>query len=188
MPVAAKPRMTADQFIAWTLQQPEGERYELASGEVVAMAPERAGHSRAKSRIHRALADTVAAAAGLPCEAFPDGMAVRIGDDTVYEPDALVRCGPPVDDEAVEIGDPVIVVEVVSPSSRGRDTATKLADYCRLGSLRHYLIFWAARGLLIHHRRTDDAGIETAILRAGALRLDLPGLVLDTGRLLDPLS
>ena len=95
MPVAAELRMTADQFVAWAMRQPEGERYELVAGEVVAMAPERAGHSRAKSRIHRALADAVAAA-GLPCEAFPDGMAVRIGDDTVYEPDALVRWDEPL--------------------------------------------------------------------------------------------
>ena len=47
MPVAAKLRMTPDQFIAWTMQQPEGERYELVDGEVLAMAPERAGHTRA---------------------------------------------------------------------------------------------------------------------------------------------
>ncbi len=186
MPAAAKLRMTADQFIAWAMQQPEGEHYELAAGEVVAMAPERAGHNRAKSRIHRALADAVAA--GLPCEAFPDGMAVRIGDDTVYVPDALVRCGPPVDDEAVAIGDPVIVVEVVSPSSRSRDTATKLADYFRLESLRHYLIVQASRGLLIHHRRTEGGSIETAILRDGELRLDPPGLGFDLGGLFDKLS
>ncbi len=186
MPAAAKLRMTADQFIAWAMQQPEGEHYELAAGEVVAMAPERAGHNRAKSRIHRALADAVAA--GLPCEAFPDGMAVRIGDDTVYVPDALVRCGQPVDDETVEIGDPIIVVEVVSPSSRGRDTALKLADYFRLDSLRHYLIVRAERGLLIHHRRTEDGSIETTILHGGELRLDPPGLVLDIGALFGGLS
>lgn len=187
MPAAAKLRMTADQFIAWAMQQPEGEHYELAAGEVVAMAPERAGHSRAKSRIHRALADA-AATAGLACEAFADGMAVRIGDDTVYEPDALVRCGQPVDDETVEIGDPIIVVEVVSPSSRGRDTALKLADYFRLDSLRHYLIVRAERGLLIHHRRTEDGSIETTILHGGELRLDPPGLVLDIGALFGGLS
>ena len=172
MPVAAKPRMPADQFVA---------------GEVVAMAPERAGHNRAKSRIHRVLAAAVAVT-GLPCEVFPDGMVVRIGDDTVYEPNALVRCGPPVDDEVVEIGDPVIVVEVVSPSSPGPDTALKLADCFRLESLRHYLIVWAARGVLIHHRRTEGGSIETAILHGGELRLDPPGLGLDTGELLGWLS
>ncbi len=44
-------RMTADEFIAWAMQQPEGQRYELVAGEVVGMAPERAGHARGKGRI-----------------------------------------------------------------------------------------------------------------------------------------
>ena len=39
--------MTADEFIAWVMRQPEGQRYELVAGEVVGMAPERAGHARA---------------------------------------------------------------------------------------------------------------------------------------------
>jgi hypothetical protein len=30
-------RMTADEFIFWAMQRPEGERYELVGGEVVAM-------------------------------------------------------------------------------------------------------------------------------------------------------
>jgi Uma2 family endonuclease len=35
-------RMTVDQFLAWLDEGPEGVRYELVAGEVVAMAPERA--------------------------------------------------------------------------------------------------------------------------------------------------
>ena len=62
---------TADEFIAWALQQPEG-RFELDNGAVVAMAPERIGHGRAKNRILRAL-ETAIAARGLGCEAHPDG-------------------------------------------------------------------------------------------------------------------
>jgi Uma2 family endonuclease len=46
--------MTADEFIAWAMQQPEGQHYELVAGEVVAMAPERAAHGRMKGRIYEA--------------------------------------------------------------------------------------------------------------------------------------
>ena len=77
-------------------------------------------------------------AAGLGCIAYPDGMAVEIDNDTVYEPDALVRCGEPLDDAVIT--DPLIVVEVLSPSSQARDAGVKLADYARLPSLRHYLL------------------------------------------------
>ena len=105
--------LTADEFIAWALQQPEG-RFELDNGAVVAMAPERMSHARAKSQAWLALR-TAIATRGLPCEALPDGATVRVNDRTVYEPDALVRCGPPLPGDAIEATDPIIVVEVVSP-------------------------------------------------------------------------
>jgi hypothetical protein len=52
---ASIPRMTADEFITWTMNQPEGERYELAGGEVIAAAPERVSHARAKLHMTRRL-------------------------------------------------------------------------------------------------------------------------------------
>lgn len=170
------PRMKADEFIAWAMERPNRERYELVAGEVVAMSPERSVHSLTKARAWRALDDAIAAA-GLQCTAYPDGMAVRIDETTIYEPDAQVRCGEPVPDDTVELHDPVIVVEVVSPSSRSRDGA-KLDDYFRLPSVRHYLIAKTDNRTIIHHRKTGDGQIETTILRTGPLRLDPPGLEL----------
>jgi Uma2 family endonuclease len=99
-------------------------------------------------------------------------MAVRVDADTVYEPDALVRCGPPLDDNATELDDKVIVIEVVSPSSRNSDSGAKLADYFRLPSVRHYLIVKTENQTIIRHRR-DDAG-TTYIVRDGTLWLDPP--------------
>jgi Uma2 family endonuclease len=55
-------RMTADAFIARAMQQPEGRHYELAAGEIVAMAPERLAHGRTKERFARRLADATEAA------------------------------------------------------------------------------------------------------------------------------
>ena len=125
MSATVQKRMTADEFIAWAREQPEGFRYELVAGEVVAMAPERALHSRLKGRLYARLAEAMRSG-NLPCEAFPDGMAVRVDVETIHEPDALVRCGPPIDGNAIQIVDPLIVVEVVSPSSRRRDTGANL--------------------------------------------------------------
>ena len=129
---------TADAFIAWALEQPAG-RFELDNGIVVAMAPERVNHGRAKLNAVISLRNAIGSS-GLACEAHPDGATVRIDDRTVYEPDALVRCGPPLPGDAIEVNDPVILVEVVSPSSRGIDKGAKLASYFLLRSVRHYLI------------------------------------------------
>ncbi len=175
MSATAHPHMTADEFLVWAEQQPVGVRYELVAGTVVAMAPERAIHGRLKGRFYAALTQAIRAA-GLPCEAFPDEMAVRVDAKTVYEPDALVRCGPPLDDNAIEVVDPVVVVEVLSPSSRRLDTGGKLEDYFRLPSLRHYLIVKTENRAVIHHRRSDDSTILTSIMRDGDIRLDPPGI------------
>ena len=40
------PRMTADEFIAWAMEQTDGVHYELVGGEVVGMAPERLAQAR----------------------------------------------------------------------------------------------------------------------------------------------
>jgi len=175
---------TADSFIAWALDQPRG-RFELVRGRVVAMAPERAGHARAKLAMVNALGDAIARA-GLDCEAFTDGMSVRIDEATVYEPDALVRCGPRLPDDDVEAPDPVIVVEVVSQSSRSTDSGAKLVDYFRLDSVRHYLVVNADAAAVVHHARSARGDIVTRVLRAGALLLDPPGLRLDVGGLFAP--
>ena len=182
MAAPARRRMTADEFLDWAMAQPDGARYELVAGEVVAMAPERASHGRAKVAVLDSLRAAVAAA-GLPCEAFIEGMAVRVDDTTVYEPDVLLRCGLPVADDCVEIGDPVIVVEVLSPSSRQKDTGGKLDDYFRLPSVRHYLIVKTANRTVIHHRRDDAGELQTRILRDRTIELQPPGLSVEVASL-----
>ena len=113
------PRMTADEFIAWAMEQPETEHYELAAGEVIAMAPERVMQSRAKYHITQRLIAAIDDV-GVDCEALIGGPAVVVDPGTVYEPDVLVRCGTDLDGLMVRISDPVVVVEVLSRSMKGR--------------------------------------------------------------------
>ena len=98
------------------------------------MSPERAGHARkAKAqRLDVALRERHSDQRVLPCRsltrtAWPYAIDTR---NTVYEPDACVRCWRTAStDAAIEINDPVIVVEVVSPSSQSVDVGAKLDDY-----------------------------------------------------------
>ena len=138
------------------------------------MAPERWVHARLKARVWRAF-DRELTAAGLPCEATPDGMTVEIDDDTDYEPDALINCGPPIPDDATAAPNPVVIVEVLSPSTASVDAGGKLADYFRLASVQHYLLVRPLRHEIIHHRRVGDR-IETRVVREGEILLDPPGI------------
>lgn len=177
MSASALPHMTADEFIAWAMEQPETEHYELVAGIVYAMAPERVAHVRGKQGIFRRLGDAIGVS-GLPCEAFVDGLVVRVDETTVYEPDAMVRCGPPLSDNTVTVTDPIIVVEVLSPSTRSIDTGIKFTDYFRIPSLRHYLLVRVETRTIIHHARDEAGTILTRIVRDGPITLDPPGLVL----------
>jgi Uma2 family endonuclease len=168
-------RMTRDEYYAWA----EGRRgrYERINGIVVAMAPERAGHNRAKGNLREIMRAAIRQA-GVPCEAFTDGMAVPVGDSD-YEPDCIVRCGETtLPDDALAVPDPVIVVEVLSPSTARYDRATKLAEYFRLPSVRHYLIVWPNEPRVVHHRRNDGGDIETTTVTAGDLALSPPGVTI----------
>ena len=106
---------------------------------------------------------------------FPDGMTVRIMPRTAFEPDALVVCPSPSDLNTMEIPNPVIVVEVLSPSTAADDHGVKLDGYFSVRSIEHYLIIDADRRIMIHHKRGRDGAIETRILRDGVARFDPPG-------------
>jgi Uma2 family endonuclease len=172
----AKPNMTVDEFLAWAEENPG--RYELSEGEVHAMSPERIGHAKTKFAVQSALLAAIRKA-GVPCHMIPDGATVRVGKRTAYEPDALVYCGPERPDDAIEIPNPVIVVEVLSPGTRHIDNAAKLSGYFAVASVRHYLIVDIEKRLILHHARGEGELLTTRIVREGALALDPPGLLLD---------
>jgi Uma2 family endonuclease len=109
---------------------------------------------------------------------LPDGVTVEIDDDTDYEPDAVVNCGPPAPGDAVAATNPVVVVEVLSPSTEHIDLAEKLADYFRVPSIQHYLIVRALRREVIHHRRAG-AEIISRVINIGEIVLDPPGITIE---------
>ncbi len=166
---------TREEFRQWCAAQ-SGGRYERVGGYIVAMAPERLGHVRVKYRITKALERAILTA-GVRCEAVADGMTVETGDND-YEPDALVNCGPPMGDDAISATNPVVIVEVLSPSTAGADTGGKLAGYFEVPSVAHYLIVHPTKRTVIHHRRDQSGSIVTRIMASGEIRLDPPGLSL----------
>ena len=173
---AAKIDLDVDAFLRWA-EGREG-RWELRDGRPVLMAPERAAHALTKYAAQKALESAVIAAR-LPCRMFPDGMTVRISARTAFEPDALVVCPSRLDLHTMEIPNPIVVVEVLSPSTAADDHGIKLDGYFSLPSLEHYLIIDPDRRVMIHNRRGTAAAIETRILREGVVRLEPPGLEAD---------
>lgn len=165
--------MTRDAYRAWAERQALG-RFERHHGIVVAMAPERAGHDLRKAAMRDVLRRAVRAA-GLPCQVFTDGMTIEV-EDSDYEPDAVLRRGPRLPDDAVVIPDPLVIAEVLSPGTSATDRGHKFRDYFRLPSVAHYLIVWPDTPRIVHHRRSADGAIATQVCSEGEIRLDPPGI------------
>jgi Uma2 family endonuclease len=167
-----KERMTVNEFLPWAKQQPE--RWELLDGVPLAMSPERVIHGDTKYRAARAF-DAAIATARVQCRFVLDSAAVRIDARNNYQPDLLVYCGEPLAGDAVEVPNPVVVVEVLSPGNAITDLRDKLQGYFRVPSILHYLIIDPDKRLVIHHRRGRDDAVATRIVTAGDIALDPPG-------------
>jgi Uma2 family endonuclease len=184
-------RMTADEFLAWAEAQPkEAGRFELWDGEIVVIdgptgqQSDRSQHWEIKGAIYRALHDAIKRA-GLPCFAAIEGPSVRLANGPVVEPDVLVYCGERVPRDVLEVPNPLIVVEVLSPSTARHDSSSKLEAYLHHESIQHYLIVDAEKPLVIHHEKGSEDRWLTRIISSGSLRLDPPGLEVDLTELFE---
>ena len=166
------PRMTVAEFLVWAEAQPDG-RYELVDGVVVAMAPERIRHNRAKGAVYDALRAGIAHAQ-IPCEVFMDGLGVSVDDGYFRIPDATVQCGVDADPDSLFVK-PIIVVEIISPSSQKSDTGIKFVEYLSRPGVRHYLIIDPELRFAIHHARDEMGDIHTRIVRSGPITFTPPG-------------
>jgi Uma2 family endonuclease len=75
---------------------------------------------------------------GTPCATFSSDMKVRIGKDYTY-PDVLVSCDKMAGSDYF-CTSPVIIVEVLSKTTRKRDTTAKLIRYLNIPSVEEYVL------------------------------------------------
>lgn len=180
-----KTKMTVEEYLRWS-QSYNGEgRHELIDGEVVMMSPETVRHVHVKAEAWLTFRNALARS-GVPCQAFMDGVSVRVGKHQLREPDISVQCKP-ADPDALILDAPVIVAEVVSSTSVRSDTGAKVGEYFSIPTLQHYLIIDPFNMLVIRHSRSEKTtAIHTEICRSGSLVLDPPGITVAVEELLGP--
>jgi Uma2 family endonuclease len=128
-------KMTADEYLAWEEVQPA--KNEFVSGEVYAMVGARRVHGRVTLNLGAAL---MHALSGTPCQAFTENMKVQVAHDTIVYPDVFVTCDPEDLRTDMLFKSPLLVIEVLSPSTQGYDRSLKFALYRRLPSLCEYAL------------------------------------------------
>lgn len=126
-------------------------KHELIEGQIVAMAGASANHERICQNVARKLGNHLERQ---PCEPFGSDMKVRIRDNFYY-PDVLVDCHFD-ESEPYFTETPVILVEVISRSTRQMDEKKKLLEYINIPTLKEYVIIEQDVADVTVYRKSDD--------------------------------
>jgi len=147
--------MTVGEFLDWSEEQADDARYELVAGVPVRlMAPTDIRHAQIQYNAGQALRRSIGDA-GLPCRVYDAGSGVAVDHerDECRIPDVVVTCASRIDETARLVPEPLIVVEVASPSIRLADVNDKVEFYGGIASVRHYLVIEQDRRRVVYHGR-----------------------------------
>lgn len=169
-PVLQEEPWTLAEFLEILPEMPEGERWELIDGRIYKM---RVGGTTRHRRIVANGAFMLRQALrrkGSRCDVFSEGARLET-ENTTFFPDVVVTCEKQ-DPEALAIHAPVMILEVLSRTTRDKDETLKLAHYRRIPSLQHYAIADQTTRLIRVTTREADGTWSWAVLEdKGAVTL-----------------
>lgn len=140
-----KHRMTGDEFLAW--DETQTVKHEFVRGEVFMMTGGEDRNFTTAGNLYIALRQHLR---GTPCRVYGSDVKLRVdAADCYFYPDLMVTCSAADAAQRLVKREPVLVVEVLSPSTAAFDRGDKFADYRQLPSLQEYLL------VDVHRRRCD---------------------------------
>lgn len=166
-------------------------RHEFLGGRVWAMAGGSARHAAIAARIIALLATELRAR---PCEVFTSDLRIRVVETGLGTyPDASVVCGAleldPEDPKGHTITNPIVVVEVLSPSTEQYDRTEKREHYQSMPSLREIVLVAQDLRQVTVWRREGGAWKSHMTSESGVARLESIGCSLELGEIYrDPLA
>jgi Uma2 family endonuclease len=161
MVIATERRYSLDEYRS--REASAEERHEYRNGEIVPMPGGSANHSRLAGCLYvlldRLLMDS-------DCEVFNSDLRLWIPEvQRGTYPDVMVTDGAPIfnDDRADEILNPVLIAEVLSPSTEAYDRGDKFDAYRTLPTLHHYLLIYPHRPHVEHYEKIEDGRWQLTI-------------------------
>lgn len=158
-------------------------RLEWISGRIVAMAGASDTHNDLSGEIVTAMNNGLR---GSGCRATPADLRVHVeetGDN--YYPDVVVRCKDSkfYDSLPYTLLTPIIIVEILSPSTQKKDRENKVTAYQSIPSLQHYLLVSQDRVLVHQYARADETRWEFRKYhwRSEVIAFDSPAFSLSVG-------
>jgi Uma2 family endonuclease len=148
--------MTTEQYFA--LEEASEGKHEYYRGAVSAMTGGTARHNLIVANIialfHGQLRDTT-------CRVFPSDLRLKIEHSGLYTyPDVSVICGPIFfgDNRKDTVTNPVVLIEVLSPSIENYDRGRKFEQYRTIETLQEYVVVAQDRVHIEHYVRQDNNG------------------------------
>ncbi|MBU1665603.1 MAG: Uma2 family endonuclease [Gammaproteobacteria bacterium] len=138
MQLAEKHSFSEAEYLAF--EEASAIRHEYVGGEAYAMSGGTLRHNRIALNTASLLLSRLA---GKPCQVFMSDVKLHVARDSAYYyPDVMATCGEQTGaaNESQVVNDPLLVIEVISPSTEGTDRREKLAAYRHLPSLREYAL------------------------------------------------
>lgn len=166
MNVLDRPSMTVEQFLAWEEQQEE--RWEFDGFRPVAMTGGTKAHAQIQVGLLTAL---VTRLRGGQCRVYGSHLKLKTARAVRY-PDAFVSCAP-FDGKANVETEPVVIFEVLSPSTLAEDLVHKSFEYRATPSVQRYVVLEQTQVAATVFSRRGDLWITDTLAGADAI-LDMP--------------
>lgn len=154
MSAQPKPYVTLEEYLELELHAEI--KHEYHDGEMFAMSGGTLDHSGVAANVIIALGIKLR---DRPCRVFTSDMRIKIEATGLYTyPDISVVCGKPQleGDRKNTLLNPVLLVEVLSPSTEGYDRGTKFENYRTIPSLQEFLIVSADKPSIERYTRQED--------------------------------
>lgn len=150
---AVRTYLTPEEYLAW--ERKSDTKHEYLHGEIIAMS----GASRAHSLIVTNISgELYIQLKGGICEVHTNDMRVRTHPEISYfYPDVVVVCGEPRFEDSTfdTLLNPIVLVEVLSPSTQAYDRGEKFKNYQQLTSLREYILVSQDEVRIERYRRQE---------------------------------
>jgi Uma2 family endonuclease len=147
-------KLTEEQYLA--LERAAEFKSEYFDGEMFAMSGASMQHGRLQRNLISALSNDLRDS---ECEAFGSDLRVRVSGRMYTYPDISVVCGKPLlaDDQQDVLLNPVVIVEVLSPSTEKYDRGLKLQHYRTIATLQEYILVDQTQVRIEQYTRQDTA-------------------------------
>ena len=145
------------------LEEKSDIKHEYYRGEIFAMAGGSANHSRIAGNVFAACHFGLR---GSKCEAFTSDIRVLIAAFGFYTyPDITVTCGATqfAENQTDTIINPIVVIEVLSPSTKNYDRGQKFQFYRSIPTLKEYVVIEQDFPYIEYHFRQEKTWILTEI-------------------------